>query len=207
MSGGFLYNIETNEVWQNSKRHADKANDCVIIRNRKHMAERYGLKGLISVAERLFSEGEVINPEWTANELLDAVWNKMIGIVNEYNDTQRSLKRKTSPKVPRESREPRPRGPKSVRKRRTRTYRIRFEAIGEELRPNSGRQIAHQPAAILERLRSQSSEILTEDELKAIIYKMAEDGELKTKQDPWRIWLYYECSLHNRNLVNRRIEF
>lgn len=213
MSRGYLFNCINNQVYLNNNRYAKHQNDCVIIRHKENLMERYGLVGLIGVAERL---GISLQDDWTSTELTEAVWAKFKEITNEQIRDERRAKREARGEVPGESRGRGNRTPGPRRVRWPRTYRVCFEAIGKELRPTGRPSVPQQAATIIDRLRQQPAELFTEDEMKAFVQKLADDGVLvgrrqadgshaPLQQTPWRIFSYYEAMLHQRGLVVRII--
>ena len=209
MSRGYLFNIDTLQVYPNTRKYSSHSNDCVIIRHPSNLIERYGLRGMLEFADRLFEvHGSTTRVEdhWTVDEFADNIWNLFKEVQGELKVTERSAKRESLRKVSKEGRGPGNYTPGPRRHRWPRTYKLNREAVVEVLRPNSGSRIAAQARGILEAVRAQPLDILTEDQMKQLIEKSVENGFLKTKQSPWRIFLYYEYLLHRSGLLLRQIQ-
>jgi hypothetical protein len=207
---GVLYNVETNELYLNSRANADKANECVIVGSRKNLIERYGLAGMITIANKFNLE---LQDHWTAQDLAEVIWNKWKEIALNDLIEERRLKRIKDKEARAAARRDRNTGDQlPVRRGRTRqprNYRVHREAISNELRPLSGSKLPKQAKAMLDGVRSQPNDLLTEDELRELIFNLAHTGRLTghngkpLAQSPWRIWQYYEDKLHRLGLVTR----
>lgn len=208
MSRGYLFDCLTNGVWLNTNRYAKHQNDSVVVRDKKNLIERYGLLGLVSVAEKL---GVTVEDSWTSDEVSDAVWLKFKEITSEQIRDERRAKREAYYKIPREGGADSDRTSRARRQRWPRTYRVCFEAISEELRPTRQSRLTLQAATIVDRLRSQPVELLTEVEMRAFVEKLAEDkvltgkGGTPLKQPAWKVFSYYENLLDRMGLVERQI--
>lgn len=213
MSRGYLFDCATNTVYLNNNAYAKFKNssDFVVVRTKENLVERYGLMGLVDVATKL---GITVDDSWTSKELCESVWNKFKEITDGNIRDERRAKRAASAK---DSGPSRGRGNHTTGPRRTRQprdYKICFQAISEELRPTAQSRLPLQARTILDRLRSQSLEVLTEEQMMQAVQQMADDGHLVGRkradgtndplgQSPWRIFSYYESVFHNRNFVVR----
>lgn len=210
---GYLYDCTTNAVYLNNNKYASHNNHCVVIRNKDNLKERYGINGLIDIADKFKIE---LQDSWTSEDLANVLWSKFKELTDAQIRDERRAKRAARNEDTRESRG---RGnPSSAPRRRRwpRTYRISFERISEELRPTKQSRLPRQAQTILDQLRSQSSESFTEDEMKQFVEDLAKRGVLvgrtradgsvdSIKQSAWRIFSYYEATFHHAGFVKREI--
>jgi hypothetical protein len=206
---GYLFNSDTSRVYLNNNKYASQKLEAVVIRTKENLMERYGLLGLVDVANKL---DVMVQDDCTSAELTEAVWRRFKEITSAQIRDERRAKRASNNEDTGESRGRGNHTSKPRRVRWPRTYKVCFEAIGKELRPTGGSRLPQQARTILDHLRQQSVELFTEQEMMDFVQKLADDGHLTShrgkplKQSPQRIFAYYENTFHQYGLVVRRIE-
>ena len=208
MSRGYLFDCETYEVFLNNNSYSKHQNHCVIIRDKDSLGCRYGLVGLLEVLKGLckkYNKTPNIDDTWTTKDLSVYVFKLFGEITNEQIKDERRAKREARTKVSRASRTDSSGAPIAYNRRKQRNYIVCFEAIGKELSPTGRSKLPHQARTILDQIRQQPNAALTELDVKALVQRAVDLGQLKTVQDPYRIFRYYEARFHQMGLLLKKV--
>lgn len=205
---GYLFDAETKEVYLYNNRYtSEHSNHCVHIRNKESLKLRYWLRGLMDICNRLDipMEGNM-----TEDDLAELVWEKFKEITDGQQRDERAAKRKVGGKNTTTGRGPGNKSTEPRRRKLPKCYRVYREAISEELCPIRGSKLPPQSRAILEGIRNQSSDVLSEQEMRAVVYSLVDNGLLTGKNDAeithergWQVFEYYERKHHDYGLVKR----
>ena len=206
---GYLFDVVTYRVFKNDNTNIQFQNDCVIINNWENIKERYNLETIVKIAKKVASKYQkvlVLSNTDTATEVSKKLWD-IFGEINKdakHRIKQENISEKSGnngTELHNAARIPRKRGNPVGRRRRQRNYKFFKEEIIKFLCADGGSGIPPQAREIIRFFNNFNKDVFTELEIKAEMDNLK--PLLKTRQDPFRIFSYYEDKLERYGLLKR----